>query len=234
MATDMFLAMTGAEIGGSSCLPPKIGWMACHFSPYAVGLSNRPKSLPPGSLLILNDITPIHGHDGEVIAAQLRECVEKLKCSAVLLDFQRPDYEESARLAAHLVSALPCPVIISEPYAANLDSPVFLPPVPHHVSLGDWLSPWKGREIWLEAALDGEVITLTESGADIAPLPPGDGFEGGHREETLHCHYHIAVSGTEAQFTLRRTKEDLDALLEEAESLGVSSAVGLYQELRQT
>lgn len=233
MAIHPFLAMTAAEISGSSCLPPKIGWMACHFSPYSTGLSNSPMGLPQNSLLILNDITPIHGHDNKTIAAQLEECVLKHKCSAVLLDFQRPDCEETAILAAFLANALPCPTVISALYGKDLDCPVLLPPVPHHVPLADYLLPWAGREIWLELALDSERILVTEEGSRITMLSTWDAVEAEHEENGLHCHYHIALSDDAVSFTLRRTKEDLLDLLTEAESLGISNAVGLFQELRE-
>lgn len=109
MAIRPFLAMTAAEIRGTETLPPKTAWMACHFSPYSTGLSNLPKALPPGSMVILDDITPIHGHDSETIAAQLRPRLDALECSGVLLDFQRPGYEEAELLAGRLSEALPCP-----------------------------------------------------------------------------------------------------------------------------
>lgn len=231
MATDIFLAMTAAEIGRCTDLPPAIGWMACHFSPYSTGLSNLPKNLPAGSLLILNDRTPIHAHDREVIAAQLSDCAERLQSRALLLDFQRPGCAETAELTAFLAETLPFPVAVAVPYAENLTCPILLPPLPHHITLEEHIAPWQGRQIWLEAALDSEVITLTESGADIAPLPPGEAFEDGHWDETLLCHYHIDVSDQCARFTLWRTGEDLDKILLEATDLGISTVVGLYQEL---
>ena len=58
MAIAPFLAMTAAETRNHSVLPPKIAWMACHFSPYGLGLSNLPQRLPPHALLLLDDITP--------------------------------------------------------------------------------------------------------------------------------------------------------------------------------
>lgn len=231
MAIQRYLAMTAAEIAENSALPEKTGWMACQFSPWSAGLSNLPGSLPPGSLLILNDFTPIDGHDPSVVGAQLRHCVESLQCSGVLLDFQRPEVQETAELAAFLVSALPCPVAVSQGYAGELDCPVFLSPVPHHTTLGDHLAPWQGRELWLDTALDGEIITLTEKGTATTPLPPGPLPAHGHREPQLHCHYQIELSESQAGFTLWRTREDLEALLEEAEGLGVKTAVGLFQEL---
>ena len=231
MAIPPFLAMTAAEIHENPILPENLCWMACHFSPYGLGLSNRPERLPTGSVLMLNDITPIHGHDPKMIAAQLAEWVETFRCKAVLLDFQRPGCGETAALASALVEELPCPVAVSEGYAAGLDCPVFLPPLPHHIPLADWLAPWKGREIWLELALDGEEIRLTDAGSVITPLPHVCGY-GGHTDEILHCHYRVELSDTDARFMLWRTREDIQALLEEAEGLGVTVAVGLYQEFR--
>lgn len=231
MAIRPFLAMTAAEIRGTETLPPKTAWMACHFSPYSTGLSNLPKALPPGSMVILDDITPIHGHDSETIAAQLRPRLDALKCSGVLLDFQRPGYEEAELLAGRLSEALPCPVGVSALYGRELTCPVFLPPAPLDVCLANYLAPWQGREIWLELALDGETITLTPAGATTAPLPPAAQLLGGHRDERLHCHYQIHTDADSARFTLFRTPEDLDELLIEGESLGVTRAVGLYQEL---
>lgn len=231
MAIRRYFAMTAAEIRSNSLLPPGTAWMACHFSPYSTGLSNLPRDLPPDSLLILNDRTPIHGHDPERITGQLAELLEALDCRRLLLDFQRPGVEETAALAGHLVQALPCPVAVSDLYAQELGCPVFLSPVPADMALGDYLAPWQEREVWLDLALDGEIITLTEEGAAAAPLPPGTVLEGGYREETLHCHYQITLSDSAAKFSLWRTAEDLEALLAEAENLGVTTAVGLYQEL---
>ena len=231
MAIRPFLAMTATEIRGTETFPSKSAWMACHFSPYSTGLSNLPKDLPPGSMVILDDITPIHGHDSETIAAQLRLRLEEMECSGVLLDFQRPGYEESGLLAGRLSEALPCPVGVSALYGRGLTCPVFLPPAPPDVCLANYLAPWQGREIWLELALDGETIALTPAGAAASPLPPATQLSGGHRDERLHCRYQIHTDADSARFTLFHTPEDLDALLTEGEALGVTRAVGLYQEL---
>jgi len=231
MALPLYLAMTAAEIEGSPALPARMAYMACHFSAYGDGLSNCPKSLPEGSLLILNDRTPICGHAPAQITAQLEEILELNACWGILLDFQRPDVAETAVLAKYLVHALSCPVGVSAVYGRDLDCPIFLPPVPPDTQPETYLSPWRGREIWLEAALDGLEITLTEAGASTSALPFCEATENAHRDEMLHCHYHAQVSTAEARFTLCRTREDLDELLEEAESLGVAAAVGLWQEL---
>ena len=126
MAIRPFLAMTAAEIAGNSALPERIAWMACHFSPFGLGLSNLPKELPPGSLLMVDDITPIHGHDPQIILEQLSFCAENLKCSGIVLDFQRPDCEETSSLVNMLTQILPCPVAVSHFYANEGTSPVYL------------------------------------------------------------------------------------------------------------
>ena len=231
MAITPYLAMTAAEMGRISALPEKVAWMACHFSPYSTGISNLPDFLPEGSMLILNDITPIHGHDPERIGKQLAECVESNKSRNVLLDFQRFGCEETSGLVKYLVDTLSCPVGVSERYAAGLDCPVFLSPVPCHVPLREHIAPWKGRDIWLEIGLAGECLKLTEAGCDISCLSNGGSIEDGQKEEDLHCHYHIELSEHEAQFTLWRSKDDLRKLLEEAEAFDIDTAVGLWQEL---
>lgn len=233
MATHTYLAMTAAEFAAAAQLPPKAAWMACHFSPYGTGLTNLPSTLPPGSLLILNDRIPICGHDPQRIAQQLRQAAETLRCAGVLLDFQCPEQTALAALAAHLTSVLPCPVAVSDGYAKELDCPVFLSPCPHHTPLQEHIEAWQSRELWLDLAADAETITLTKEGAVILPLPLGEMPGEGHRDEGLHCHYRTETGEDFARFTLWRTREDLDSLAKEAEELGIRTLVGLYQELRQ-
>lgn len=231
MAIAPFLAMTAAEMRTVSSLPSQIAWMACHFSPYGLGLSNLPKVLPSGSLLIVDDITPPHGHDPVLIARQLSMCAETLQCSGILLDFQRPDSPETQSLAEYLAAALSCPTAVSKKYAGEFECSVFLPPLPPSVTLEAYLQPWKGRDIWLELGMDGEYITLTEKGAESIVLPYPDCKLAGFSDKALHSHYYIETKETSAGFTLWRTKNDMRDLLEEAESLGVTGAVGLYQEI---
>lgn len=230
MALPLYLAMTCAEFTSAAALPPKIAWMACHFSPYGTGLSNLPDAMPENSLIILNDRIPIHGHQPEQILAQLNACVKKQNARGVLLDLQRPGAAETQMLAEVLVRELPCPVGVAEPYAADLDCPIFLPPAPLDVPLSDYLAPWQGREIWLEAALDCEEITVTSTGASRAHgfAPP----ELQHLDPALHCRYAITLAQNHAKFTLCRTADTFPALLEEAQALSVTMAVGLYQEFR--
>lgn len=219
-----YLAMTAAEIGADPPLPSKIAWMACHFSPYGTGLSNLPRNLPEGSMVILNDRTPICGHDPERVAGQLLE----LDCDSLLLDFQRPEEPQTAAVIQAILDTLPCPVGVSACYAAELDCPIFLPPLPPHVPPAEYLAPWRGREIWLEAALDTVQLTITPEGCHIAVADPPESLP--HQDLRLYCHYHIHVSPQEIRFTLRRTGEDLRSLLDSRE-LGIARAVGLFQEL---
>ena len=230
MAIAPFLAMTAAEIRGNSTLPPGLAWMACHFSPYGLGLSNLPRELPPGALLMVDDITPIHGHDPQRILDQLAECAEALSCSGILLDFQRPDIGETAALVDVLTQGLPCPVAVSHFYAGPGTFPVFLPPVPPSVPPEEHLSPWQGRELWLELALDAVEITVTEDGTSFQSLPAALPAEPEFFEEALLCRYHCDVEENTVRFTLRRAPEDLEQFLSKAEAFGVTRAVGLYQE----
>ena len=231
MAIAPFLAMTAAEIRANPEFSEKIGWMACHFSPYGTGLSNLPCHLPEGSLLILNDRTPWWNHDGALIVDQLTERVESLGCHGLLLDFQRPGVAEVAHLAGFLTEQLNCPVGVAQAYAGNLECPVFLPPVPLHQTVAEYLLPWQEREIWLELALDAEEIQLTPAGSAIVALPFPPAHKAAHHDKALHCGYSIHPEENSARFTLSRAKEDIRSLLEEAANYGVTTAIGLWQEL---
>ena len=145
MTIARYLAMTGAEMAGNAVFPDYAAWMACHFSPGGKGLSNLPKGLPPGYLLILDDSTPIQDHDPERIAAELGSCMERLQCTGLLLDFQRPGEEQARTLTEYLCQALPFPVVVSDSYADGLDCGVFVSPVPPDESMGMWLSRWSGQ-----------------------------------------------------------------------------------------
>lgn len=231
MAINCYLAMTAAEFGAAEVLPEHLAWMACHFSCYGSGLSNLPHALPVGAMIIVNDRTPVHKHDRSAILAQLIGLVETQKPSCVLLDFQRPGQAQTAAIAKHLAEGLPCPVGVSEPYAKELDCPVFLPPPPLHVPPEEHLAPWVGREIWLEAAVETERITVKEGGSQIDMVDASPLAEPSFAEPELYCRYHIDLTADAALFTLLRDREQLDRLLEKAGSLGVTQAVGLYQQL---
>lgn len=229
MPLPIYLAMTQAEFNACPQFPRHCGWMACHFSSYGPGLTNLPRQLPDQSLLIVNDRTPPQGHDPEYIAMQLQNVTRELPVMGVLLDFQRPYNEETDAIAKAIAMALPCPVAVPPEYERQWDGPLFLPPVPPDRDIGQYLAPWKGRELWLELSPEGLLLRLTESGCEskriLPPLPPYS-----FQDETLCCHYSMEVYTDYAAFYLQRTAEDQAKLLLQAESYGVTTAVGLYQE----
>lgn len=230
MAIQRYLAQTSGEF--SNHLPDiwRAAWMACHFSPYSSGLTNLPKQLPRGSLLILNDrIPPMYSDPGKIYTT-LEQIITAQNCNALLLDFQQPDCKPLLDIVKRLIK-LPCPVAVSLPYAKNLSCPVFLPPVPLLTPLRDYLSPWSGREIWLEAALSSARITVDTQGSKSESVPCAD-QPLPFRDDELYCHYKIALHDDTATFHLQRTRQDLDALLNQSAQYGVTTAVGLWQELK--
>lgn len=227
-----YLAMTAGEMTGKSVFPNPVAWMACHFSLYDRGLSNLPRWLPPGSLLILDDSTPMEDHDPQRIAAELNACMERLECAALLLDFQRPEAEQVQALAAYLCSTLPFPLVVSETYAEELECGVFVSPIPLDETMASRLTRWRGRKIWLDTSMEGLELILTEDGVKETPLSSLEYPETGLEDRKLHCHYRISLRESSAVFTLWRTEEDVCAQLKEAQMLGVTSAIGLYQEFK--
>ena len=228
---ETYLAQTAGELHGNIHTAEKTAYMACHFSLYTTGLSNVPEALPTGSMLILNDQIPICGHDPHRISGQLQETAERFSCDSLLLDFQRPGNKETAQLC-HLLSAeMDCPLGISHHYANDLDCAVFLPPPPLDMPLTEHLKPWNNRKIWLEAALEAAEFTITADGCKVVPLPYEHHLEETFIEEILHCRYRCEVDSEKIRFWLYRTIDQLEALLEEASTLGIEKSIGLYQQL---
>lgn len=225
MAISIYLAASAAQISKMERFPKGTAWMACHFSASSSGLSNCPKSLPPGSLLILDDSAPIQDHDPERVRTELETLLANLSCSALLLDFQRPGGEE---MASVLSESLPCPVAVTDRYAHLSSGPVLLPPIPAYILTEKHLRHWNGREIWLELAKESCEIRLTEAGAAL--LGEAGNITGRHHHDRLHCHYDIQIASNEVTFRLHRDTDDLSALLRECEAFGVTTAVGLLQE----
>ena len=234
MAIPRYLAMTATEFDNTETLPQHTAWMACHFSCYGTGLSNLPTQLPKDAMVIINDRTPVMEHDPERILQQLIKLWETRKPKYFLLDLQRAEDPLSFEIAQLLAANLPCPVGVSEYYARELQCPVFVAPPPLHVPLKKHLAPWLGREIWLEAAIETELITVTKEGSQFKTARFTELDDPVFQEEALHCRYHIRLTENAAIFELERRKEELEALLEEAEKTGVTLAVGLYQQLGQT
>ncbi len=223
-----YLAMTAAEIRQTSRLPPKLAYMACHFSPYEAQLSNCPDHLPEGSILILNDLIPPMNHDPEDIRRQLLDMAQQFSCSALLLDFQRPEDDQTAAIAVHIARNFPCPAIVSSFYAKNLNCPVLLPPVPPDVSLEAHLSPWLNRTVWLELSNSPLRYCVTTHGSRMEQVSSHP--ESSLRDEKLCCHYHIEQQDDRVNFTIFRTDDDTAALLQKAGRMGIAGTIGLWQE----
>ena len=230
MVLPLNLAMTPSEITCCTALPEQVAWMSCHFCACTEGIANIPEALPAGAMLILTDRESCSGHSPGLVARQLLDTVSRFQCESVLLDSQRPWCAESGAMV-RAIAALPCPVAVTEAFANETDGPVFLAPCPLHMPLDAYLRPWKGRDIWLEAALCQERITVTTEGVSCAPVFPTQALGGGFHDRKLHCRYRTSVSPDCISFTLFDTPETLAEKLEAARSLGVSRAVGLYQEL---
>lgn len=231
MALPVYLAMTAAEMEGCEAVPERIAWMACHFSSYGLGLSNIPRQLPEQSILILNDRIPVQGHRPDMVARQLADLAENFSVSGVLLDLQREADPQTEAIVRAVTEALPCPVAVTECYAHGLDCPVFLESPRAYHTLESRVRQWEGRELWLELSLSPGTVTVTKDGSHYTPTSEFPEDLPIHKNETLHCSYCVQESEQEAQFFFRRTHDDLLALLDEGEKLGITKAVGLYQEL---
>lgn len=225
MAIDVYLGLTAGEFRKVSPLPRKTAWMACHFSSNSWGLSNCPRELPEGSLMILDDSSPIQGHDPEQILEELAALAERHRCAAVLLDFQRPGAGE---MVSVLSKGLPCPVAVSALYGMMTLGPVLLPPVPPFRLLEEHIRDWPGRELWLELSPEGSEVRLEERGSREEPWWPEGPLP--FRHSRLCCHYRTELRPGAAVFRGCRTAEDLEELLGDAERLGVTAALGLWQE----
>ena len=225
MANRPYLAMTAAEFISCTDRPPRIAWMACHFSAYGRGLSNVPKELPTGSMLILNDRIEPQGIDPELVVQQLKQAVETLACSGVLLDFQRPGNELTRTVTDAVCKALDCPVAVSSAYGVKHDCAVFLPPPDLTDDVEAYFRPWQGRDIWLEiydqwqtvAILGDAVQRCTDPPAAIPPLP--------HYDAALHCRYAVEVLEDRAIFTLHRGMDEWLAL-----NRPISNFIALWQD----
>lgn len=226
MPIPCYLAMTAAEFARCQKLPAHMAWMACHFSPYGTGLENLPRELPKGSVLMLNDRIPICGHDPSLVREQLDQALQSNGCTGVVLDLQHCGGETEAMVDA--LRKLECTVVIPKQLAAPEDT-VLLPPIPPDQDPAEYLVPWQGRRVWLEVSSWGQMIDVTREGSAIRSQL-GCAGEESFADPRLCCHYRLEL-GESARFFLWRTWEDQQRLLEAAEKLGVTAAIGLYQEL---
>lgn len=231
MEISRYLAMTGQEMAACPSLPQGLAYIACHFSPYTTGLTDCPEALPPGAMLTVNDATPVAGQDPEAVAEQLAQWVKALGVARVLLDFQRPGIPLTEKICRAACQKLSCPVGVSHHYAKSLSCPVLLPPIAPDQWAPRVLGLWEGREIWLEVTAIPIEITITGEGARVREASGGIPLPHPHEEKDLHCSYRGWQEEGRVVFRLWRTKEQEEALLLQASSLGVTTAIRLYQEL---
>lgn len=227
-----YLAMTCAEFSSADNLPPRIAWMACHFSCYGTGLSNLPPALPKGSMVIINDRTPPHGHDPHTILHQLQMLQDRQEEISFLFDFQRPEIPETKDLVTLIAKKLNSPFAVTEHYAKDADCAVFIQAAPPHIPLDQWIAPWQPRKIWLEIAQTAERAVLTEQGCHFMDMPEYSPTGPVFYDDTLHSHYHTKIFSDHAEFFLYRNQEMLPQFLNEAENLGIDTAIGLFQQFR--
>lgn len=229
MALPLYLAMTREEF--DVCSPPAFpAYMACHFSLYGRGLQDVPAQLPQGSMLILNDRIPPWKQDPQLVAAELSQAAAQLECSAVLLDFQRPEQPLIADVIRSVTDVLPCPVAVTEAYAEDAGCAVLIGCPKPNQHLNKKCKSWNNREKWLEIAAETIRYTVTQEESKQEIICQKEGNYP-HWDSRLCCRYGIEIKPDKAVFTIQRTWEELQKLLAQAETLGFTHAVGLYQQL---
>ena len=198
---------------------------------YLAGLNPEIRSIPHPALLMLDRdtlppagvlpvITDFHPLTEEALD---RLCRLAASWDRAVLDFEGPP----TPAAQALPGRLPCPAAAPPGYG---DGPVFLPPAPLHVPLENYLAPWQGREIWLEAALQQQTVTVTGEGIRVDPAIPAD-QDGGYYSRELCCRFTQEIREDRVIFTLFDTRQTLSDKLDRAQELGVHAALGLYREL---
>ena len=216
MVLPLYLAMTAAEINAVPVLPPRWGCLAWRI----------PAALSPERMLILTDGAVREGQD----PARLAASVAKLNCGSVLLDFEGAPTDHTRMVADALFQALPCPVAAPPGYVEDSDRAVFLPPCPLHVPMAEYLAPWRNRAVWLDVTRQRQTIRVTRQGTTYGSPAPADELTGGTFDDTLLCRYRMEQADDAVTFTLFDTPETLEQKMALAASLGVTGAVGLYQE----
>lgn len=222
MAIPVYLAMTSAEIQNTHKIPQNVAYW------YPLDFPAQPNR---DSLLVFTDEEAFRPSKVGIIADNLVASAKSLQCRGILLDFQHENRHENAALVTEL-EARKYPFAVTALYAENRNCVIFLPPVPLTATLADYIGPWQGREVWLELAMDGLQITVTAQGSQEYYLSHAPSLNNAHIDQNFHCHYSIESAEDRAVFTLWRTKQDIEAMLNEASALPVRLAVGLWQEFQ--
>lgn len=227
MLLPLYLAMMDREMRDSPLLPPHTARMGCTFAPEGPGLLDLPETIPQNGMLIVDDRDPVRGHDPDLVAAALAEAVDKLGIRCILLDFERPAAAASKAMAASLAKSLPCPVGMPPDYGAPLDCPLFLPPCPLYMPMAEYLRPWKNREIWIEARMLRQTITITPQGTVYDSPSPADNLTGGYYDDVLCCQCITEITDNQVVFTLYDTPETIQKKWNHPR---MTHAIGLFQD----
>lgn len=227
MGCKWYLAMTATEFHGVRHAEP-IAWMSCRFSSHNTGLCNLPQSLPPDSLILLDDSDPIEHHDPDRVVSQLQQLCRTHAPAGMVLDLQRPKTKATQNMVRAISKSLPCPVAVTEQYGDITSGPVLVS-APIHLSLKQVIASWKNRQVWVDLPFGMQTVL----GTDISPVMPLEDGEFPYYDKFLHCRYRTASTPQGIQFTLCRTRQMLSPLLQEADRLGIGKAIGLYQEYKK-
>lgn len=229
MDLSIYPAFAGAELEAMLRYTGKTAWLGCHLSAYGNGITPLPAALKHCDLLVLTDEMPPDGHDPKEVASELWSQAKTLGCERILLDFQRPPSEESMQIIHCVLEKAFVPVGVTPKHAQQLSCPVFLPPPPLWTPLEEAISPWTGREVWLEIAPESGCVTLTKDGSSYAPSETKPDYP--FTDHRLCLSYKTEVYANKASVFLHRGISNLPCWLKQADTLGIRAAVGLYQQL---
>ena len=232
MVLPLYLAMTGREILAAQPSASRCAYMACHFSPYGLGLSNLPKALPEGAVILLSDRIPPGGHDAEVVVAQLEELVRQFQPKAIVLDLETAGNGFCRELAVKCSGISGAEITVAAAYAKDLPCSVFVGAGALWTPAEKLLKPWQGRKLWVEAVLQRGLVTVTDQGAGYEELPWEPPEEELPVDEDLQVAYRIRQTKDAVEVMLWRGKEQLPKWMEKLEQLGAEGFLGLYQQLR--
>lgn len=235
MSIPLYLAMTAAEFSNCARLPAFPAWMAVHFSPSGPGLSNCPASLPPGSLLILDDQLPWNGHREAEIFPRIAELLERNRACGLLLDFERAPMGQTLSLAEGLARrCMDGGWLVGMPpaYLGQSEAAVFLPPPPCYEAHPEVLRQWEGRPVWLEASPTAFTGAVTRAGVRLAPMDGPVPADGSFFSPALRCRYAAAPEPDGIRLTLFDTPETILEKLAGWQAQGVSLAVGGWRDFR--
>jgi len=230
MDLSIYLAFTGVEAEAVNSHRAKTAWFGCRLSPYGAGIISTSSAVKSCDMLILTDETPIAEHDPQQVAAELVHMANSLGCEKLLIDFQRQPTVYSSAIIKEVLRRSPVPTGVSDLHAKELLCPVFLSAPPLWDSLEDHIAPWKGREIWLEAATDAACVTVSKSGSAYRQSDPIEDHP--HFDSATCTAYAFNMDKGTAYFHLRRGKSELMKLLDKATDCSIQTVIGLYQQLK--